>query len=168
MRIATQNLNWGGEPTAPGCNGEPRLSRLVPRLAELDADILVLTEFKAGPLEDELKALLAAAGYPHLLSRAQGSHSLGTAIASRRLLKIVELPVHGVTQPWRSIGVSVDGVDVFGFYFPLGDAKRVYWDWLLTNAKEVRDRNVILLGDFNTGKVRTDEAGETFDCQERA
>lgn len=167
MRIATQNINWGGEPAAPGCNGEPRLARLVPRLAELAADILVLTEFKAGPLGDELRALLAVAGYPHLLSHPQGPFSLGTAIASREPLKTVDLPVPSTTEPWRSIGVSMGGVDVFGFYFPLGDAKQVYWEWLLANAEQLRDRNAILMGDFNTGKIRADEAGESFDCQEK-
>lgn len=167
MRIATQNINWGGEPTAPGCNGEPRLDRLVPRLAELAADVLVLTEFKTGPLEDELRALLAIAGYPHLLSHPQRPFSLGTAIASREPLKAAALPVPSTTEPWRSIGVSVGGVDVFGFYFPLGAAKQVYWDWLLANAEELRDRNAILIGDFNTGKMRADEAGESFDCQDK-
>ena len=167
MRIATQNINWGGEPTAPGCNGEPRLDRLVPRHAELAADILVLTEFKAGPLEDELRALLAVAGYPYLLSRPQGPRSLGTAIAAREPLKAVDLPVPSTTEPWRSMGISMGGVDVFGFYFPLGDAKQVYWDWLLANAEMLRGRSAILLGDFNTGKRRADEAGETFDCQDK-
>ena len=167
MRIATQNLNWGGEPTAPGCDGEPRLVRLVPWLAKIDADILVLTEFKSGPLEEELKALLADAGYPHLLSHPQEPFKLGTAIASRQPLSVVELPLPTMTEPWRSIGVCVDGVDVFGFYFPLNGAKQLYWDWLLANAQKLRDRNVALLGDFNTGKVLVDEAGETFDCQDK-
>lgn len=167
MRIATQNLNWGGGPNAPGCDGEPRLARLVPRLAELAADVLVLTEFKAGPLEDELRALLAVAGYPHLLSRPQGSRSLGTAIASRQPLNAIEFPVPSTPEPWRAMGVSMGDVDVFGFYFPLGDAKHVYWDWLLANAEQLRHRSAILLGDFNTGKKRADEAGETFDCQDK-
>ena len=167
MRIATQNLNWGGEPTAPGCDGEPRLNRLVPWLAKIAADILVLTEFKSGDLEDELKALLAVAGYPHLLSHPQEPFTLGTAIASRQPLKVAELPIQTTSESWRSIGVSVDGIDVFGFYFPLKEAKSLYWDWLLANAAKLRDRNVVLLGDFNTGKMRVDEAGETFDCQDK-
>jgi len=167
MRIASQNINWGGEPSAPGCNGEPRLGQLVSRLAEIGADVLVLTEFKAGPLGDELRVLLAVAGYPHLLSHPQEPYSLGTAIASREPLRAVDLPVPGAGEPWRSIGVSVGGVDAFGFYFPLGEAKQVYWNWLLSNAQELRDRNVILLGDFNTGKTRVDEAGETFGCPDK-
>ncbi len=48
MRIATQNLNWGGEPTAQGSDGSPRLKWLVSSLARLDADLLVLTEYKSG------------------------------------------------------------------------------------------------------------------------
>ncbi|MFZ4480999.1 MAG: exodeoxyribonuclease III [Rhodoferax sp.] len=167
MRIATQNLNWGGEPTAPGCDGEPRLQRLVPWLSKIDADILVLTEFKSGALEDELKALLADAGYPYLLSHPQDPFKLGTAIASRQPSSVAELPIQSTSELWRSIGVCVDGVDVFGFYFPLKEPKQLYWDWLLANAEKLRDRNVVLLGDFNTGKTRVDEAGETFDCQDK-
>ncbi len=167
MRIATQNLNWGGEPTAPGCDGSPRLSRLVPWLAKIDAEILVLTEFKSGPLGDELKSLLAEAGYPHLLSQPQGPYKLGTAIASRLSLTPIELPIPSPVEPWRSIGVRVDGVDVFGFYFPLNEAKKEYWDWLLVNAENLKDSNAILLGDFNTGRILVDEVGETFDCQEK-
>jgi exodeoxyribonuclease-3 len=167
MRIATQNLNWGGEPTAPGCDGEPRLKRLVPWLAKIDADLLVLTEFKSGALEEELKALLAVAGYPHLLSHPQEPFKLGAAIASRQPFKLAELPIQTSSELWRSIGVCVEGVDVFGFYFPLKEAKQLYWDWLLANAEKLRDRNIVLLGDFNTGKIRVDEAGETFDCQDK-
>jgi exonuclease III len=167
MRIATQNLNWGGEPTAPGCDGEPRLKRLVPWLAKLDADLLVLTEFKSGALEDELRELLSEAGYPHLLSHTQGPFSLGTAIASRQSAAVVELPIMAATESWRSIGAGIDGIDVFGFYFPLKEAKQPYWDWLLANAEKLRDRDVVLLGDFNTGKIRIDEASETFDCQDK-
>lgn len=167
MRIATQNLNWGGEPTAPGCNGEPRLHRLVHWLAGLDADILVLTEYKSGALGDELKKLLATEGYPHLLSHTQEPFTLGTAIASRWPLTVIELPIPPSIDPWRSIGVNVEGIIVFGFYFPLKDAKSPYWDWLLANAEMLRERDVLLVGDFNTGKFRIDEAGETFDCQEK-
>lgn len=167
MRIATQNINWGGEPTAPGCDGGPRLKRLVHWLASLDADLLVLTEFKSGPLGNELKELLADAGYPHLLSHKQEPFKLGTAIASQRPVTVVELPIPPSTESWRSIGVGIDGISVFGFYFPLNEAKLTYWDWLLANAEKLRDQDVILLGDFNTGKTRIDEAGETFDCQDK-
>lgn len=155
MRIATQNINWGGEPTAPGCDGGPRLKRLVPWLASLDADLLVLTEFKSGPLGKELKELLADAGYPHLLSHKQEPFKLGTAIASQRPVTVVELPIPPSTESWRSIGVGIDGISVFGFYFPLNEAKLTYWDWLLANAEKLRDQDVILLGDFNTGRLES-------------
>lgn len=167
MRIATQNLNWGGEPAAPGCDGSPRLQRLMSSLARLNTDLLVLTEYKSGPLGDELKELLVNAGFPHLICHSQASFTLGTAIASRRLVTVAELPIPAVNESWRSIGVDIDGMKVFGFYFPLKDAKAPYWDWVLKNAAKLRDSEVILLGDFNTGKFRVDEAGETFDCQEK-
>jgi exodeoxyribonuclease-3 len=166
MRIATQNLNWGGDPSAPGCNGLPRLQQLVMSLGKIDADILVLTEYKSGVLGDELKALLANSGYPHFVCQKQNRFVLGTAIESRRTMKVAELPIAQTTEPWRSVGASMDGVDVFGLYFPL-KTKPAYWDWLLANARKLRDGHVILIGDFNTGKIQVDEVGKTFDCQEQ-
>jgi exodeoxyribonuclease-3 len=167
VRILTQNIQWGGEPKAPGSDGEPRLERLVGLLAKMDADLLVLTEFKSGELADELKVHLAKVGYLHFKYHIQAPFKLGTAIAARRPIKVIELPVPSTVDSWRSIGVSVDGIDVFGFYFPLNEAKEQYWDWLIANAEKLRDHDVILAGDFNTGKIRIDEAGETFDCQDK-
>jgi exodeoxyribonuclease-3 len=167
LRVATQNLNWGGELTAPGCDGEPRLTRLVPQLAKLNADLLVLTEFKSGLLGDELRERLAKEGYVHFQSHPQGPFTLGTAIASRQSITVIDLPIPAATEPWRSLGVSIEGLEVFGSYFPLKEAKPLYWDWLLANAQKIVDRDVVLLGDFNTGKIRIDEAGETFDCQDK-
>ncbi len=167
MRLVTQNLNWGGETKAPASDGEPRLVRLVPLLSKLNADLLILTEYKDGPLGDELKERLANEGYPHMVSLKQPSFKLGTVIASRLPLTSVDLPIPAMTEPWRSVGVQINDINVFGFYFPLGEAKEHYWDWLLANAKELRAHKVLLVGDFNTGKILIDEAGETFDCQEK-
>ena len=63
--------------------------------------------------------------------------------------------------------MAIDGVEIFGFYFPLNEPKLLYWDWLLANARAVADRDAIFLGDFNTGKIRIDEAGETLDGQDK-
>lgn len=167
LRIATLNINWGGEPKAPACDGEPRLTRLVPWLSGLNADLLILTEFKDGPLGDELKERLAEQGYPHVAGQVQPAYKLGVLAASRQPLSHVGLPIPATMEPWRSTGIRLAGIDVFGFYFPLGEAKERFWDWLLANAQELQGRDVLLAGDFNTGKIRIDEAGETFDCQDR-
>ncbi len=168
MRIATQNINWGGEPTAPACDGTPRLSRLIPWLGSLEADLLVLTEVKVGPLGDELSTLLAAFDYRLLFAQKLAGRRLGTAIATRRHVELVDLPILQAgsnPEPWRAVGVGLGGVSVFGFYFPFGDGKPEYWEWLLANARELRGQNVLLVGDFNTGKGKIDEAGDTFECQ---
>lgn len=167
MRLVTQNINWGGEASAPGCDGSPRLNRLVPFLANLGADLLILTEYKDGPLGDELKERFASAGYSHIASHAQTPFKLGTAIVSRQPITVADLPIQAPGDPWRSVGVNINGIDVFGFYFPLGEAKERYWDWLLANAKLLREREAIFMGDFNTGKIRIDEAEASFDCQDK-
>jgi len=166
IRIATQNLNWGGEATAPGADGRPRLGRLVSTLEAIDADVLVLTEFKTGVLGDEVESRLAGAGYRHFLHHPQEPYRLGSAIASRMPLTPIPFPVPPPFDPWRAVGATVGGIDLFGIYFPLREPKRTYWHWLLENARALHDRPVLLAGDFNTGKAWVDEVGDTFDCQD--
>ena len=166
MRIATQNIQWGGDP-APGGDGSRRLKKLLPLLAGFDADLLVLTEYKSGTSGAETKSLLAESGYLHFLENLQAFGDLGVAIAARQPLVRIELPIPVHIDPWRSIGASINGVEVFGFYFPLGDAKPIYWDWVLANAEKLKGRDAILIGDFNTGKYHLDETGATFECSEK-
>lgn len=165
IRIATQNLNWGGEMTAPGADGHPRLGRLVSKLESLNADVLVLTEFKTGALGDEVELRLADAGYSHFLHHPQEPYRLGSALASRLPLTPISFPVPPPFDPWRAVGANVGGIDLFGIYFPLREPKQTYWKWLLENAQALCDRPVLLAGDFNTGKAFIDEVGDTFDCQ---
>jgi len=139
----------------------------MPYLARLDADILVLTEHKSGGRGDELADLLEETGYPYLLHRTPRSPSLGTAIASRLPLTQIDLPIPSVIDSWRSLAVRVADIEVIGFYFPLGEAKAHYWDWVLANAAELLPRNTILIGDFNTGNHGIDEIGRTFYSSEK-
>jgi exonuclease III len=159
VRVATQNIQWGG--TAG------RLKRLIPIVASFDADVVVVTEYKAGTLGEELKDLLAQAGYRYFYSSELPSKSLGVAVGTRERGVRVDFPVPATTEPWRSIGLSIGGLDVFGFYFPFEDAKPLFWDWLLENAKVLARSNAILIGDFNTGKHILDETGRTFECSEK-
>lgn len=166
LRVATQNIQWGGDP-APGGDGNPRLTRLIPHLTRQNADVLVLTEHKSGRRGNELALLLQDSGYQYLLHRTPGPPALGTAIASRLPVTEIELPIRSDNESWRSLAVRVVGVDVVGFYFPLRDAKAPYWDWVLANAAAMLDRDVLLIGDFNTGKQGIDEVGRTLDSAEK-
>lgn len=166
VRIATQNIQWGGD-SAPGGDGQPRLTRLVPYLVELDADLLVLTEYKSGPRGEELQRLLRDAGYLHFIHQSPPTrYSLGTAIASRIPVKPTQPPLPAVMDPWRCTAVTLYGIDIFGFYFPL-QGMPAYWDWVLSNAKERLSHKTILIGDFNTGKHFIDEEGDVFLCSEK-
>ncbi len=159
MRVTTQNIQWGG---AAG-----RLKTLIPIVASFNADVVVLTEYKVGALGDELKDLLTQAGYGYFFSTEQPAKCLGVAIATREPGVRIDLPVPAVIEPWRSIGLSIGGCDIFGFYFPLESAKPVFWDWLLKNAEFLVRRSAIFIGDFNTGKHFLDETGRSFECSDR-
>jgi len=74
----------------------------------------------------------------------------------------IALLVPATYEPWRTIAMKVrSNVIVVGLYFALKEAKRPYWDWLLANAQALWEQDVILAGDFNTGKPSIDEAGQT-------
>ena len=121
FRIATQNIQWGGDP-APGGDGQPRLTRLLPYLVGLNADVLVLTEYKRRVRGDELQALLRDVGYDHFSHQDPPTmYSLGTAIASRIPAELILPPLPPTMAPWRCTAVRVHDADVFGFYFPLED-----------------------------------------------
>jgi exodeoxyribonuclease III len=166
IRIATQNIQWGGDP-APGGDGMPRLTRLMPHLSDLDADLLVLTEYKSGIRGDELRDLLHASGYPQLYHGFPPTpYSLGTAIAARVPVVAAQIPIPSAMDPWRCTGVNYQGIDIFGFYFPLKDMP-AYWDWVLANAKELVSREAVLIGDFNTGKHFVDEEADEFSCSDK-
>lgn len=168
LRIATQNIQWGGDPL-PDSDGTSRLHRLVPQMASLEADLLILTEFKGGERGALLLDLLTDAGYASVVHGEPPDWKLGTAIASRVPVTEIALPIIATLEEWRSVAVRVLDVTVVGLYFPLNEAKRPFWKWVLANAAELRDRDVLLVGDFNTGKQGIDEAGFTLsssDCQE--
>lgn len=131
----------------------------------------MLTEFKLGARGAELEQLLRHAGYPQTLhwtpEPASIGAALGTAIATRVPVTSIDTPIPAPTETWRSQGVRAAGIDVFGFYFPLGSAKALYWNWMLANAEMLLTQDVLLIGDFNTGKHSVDEVGRTFDCVEK-
>lgn len=166
VRIATQNIQWGGDP-APGGDGQPRLVRLLPYLVALDADVLVLTEYKSGARGAELQRSLRNAGYEHFFHQSPPTrYSLGTAIASRIPVEPTQAPLPAVMDPWRCTAVRLGDIDIFGFYFPL-EGMPAYWDWVLANARVCLPRKTILMGDFNTGKHFIDEEQNVFLCAEK-
>ncbi len=140
-RVATLNIRHGG--TAK------RIPQLVAALRALDADALVVTEFRIGLAGNLLVAELASSGYelthPDIAAAVNGvliaskahitvARPIGSALPDRRHLWAADLG-------WTSIA---------GVYMPQMKAKLPYWDALLDEAGGSAAPQ-ILIGDFNTG-----------------
>lgn len=144
-RIATLNIRHGGRKSGDA---------LASRLLGYDADILVVTEFRANDVGARLIARLANAGYATSQPDASPKHN-SVLIASRL----------GIDRSWAfdSDGLDarhlwcaeIDGVVLCGVYMPQRTEKLRYWEALIADAR--RDGVDLLIGDFNTGNNDLDK-----------
>lgn len=144
-RIATLNIRHGGTKSAEA---------LAVRLLGYDADILVVTEFRANAVGERLIDRLALAGYDTSHPDV-GVKDNTVLIAARR----------GIDRSWafeESLDprhlwcAEIDGAYVCGVYMPQSTAKLPYWEALINGAKP--SGIDLLVGDFNTGNNDLDKA----------
>lgn len=158
FRVVAWNLMQGGGP---------RRRKIVDQLVAWEADVAVLSEYRASNSED-LREMLADAGLSHLAEGPDpvGKHG-GILVASRYKLtdggSAIDCP-HA--HRWQHLTVADLGWDVVASYIPTasgtGPEKQAYWNEMLRVEGELRARPTIITGDFNTGKHLVDEAGSTF------
>ncbi|MBU9763551.1 exonuclease III [Mycobacterium sp. TNTM28] len=142
--IATLNIRHGGNKSADA---------LTARLLGYDAELLVVTEFRANDTGALLIAELERAGY-ETTHPAAGPTQNSVLIASRT-------PIDRAAAFTRDLDArhlwcaEVDGVIVCGVYLPQAHAKLPYWEALIERARgsEVD----LLIGDFNTGNNDLDK-----------
>jgi exonuclease III len=144
-RIATLNIRHGGTRSGDA---------LATRLLGYDADILVVTEFRANVPGARIITRLEGAGYATSHPNA-GPKQNTVLIASRRGIDR--------SQAFSSKGLDsrhlwcaeVDGVFVCGVYMPQRTAKLPYWEALIAHARASGVN--LLIGDFNTGNNDLDK-----------
>lgn len=156
--------------------GPRRTPAIALALLEHRADIVVLTEFRrtfggqiAGVLFDHglrhqhttdppkgTNGILIAARFPMAVCEPEcGSHAPGPAVVATRQRRLAE-----VTFPDMGFGLV-------GLHIPCdgrGTGREAVFQAALVAAARRRDEGLILLGDFNAGRHRIDEEGETFTC----
>ncbi len=143
--------------------GRRRIAEIALALLEADPDVLVINEFRT-TVGGQLRAVLADHGWRHQACTDPPRHRNGTLIVSREGIRIVpptpELPAC-LSQRW--LEVEVDGLRVIALHLPEDQRPRAQlhaWSYLLGVARERVDGPAVLLGDFNAGRHRADEAGE--------
>lgn len=144
LRVATLNIRHGGSKSADA---------LTARLLGYDADLLVVTEFRANDAGIALVAHLERAGYTTTHPMADPKQN-GVLIASR--IPIDRAAPFTRELPARHLWCAeFDGIIVCGVYLPQAHAKLPFWEALIDRAR--RSGIDLLVGDFNTGNNDLDK-----------
>ena len=144
LRIATLNIRHGGSKFG---------AALTARLLGYDADLLVVTEFRANEAGAALVAQLEHAGYTTTHPGVDPKQNT-VLIASR-------IPIDRATPFTRDLPdrhlwcAEFDGTIICGVYLPQAHAKLPYWEALIGRAR--RSGVDLLVGDFNTGNNDLDK-----------
>jgi exodeoxyribonuclease III len=153
LRILTLNIQHGGGR---------RTSQILNYLEARNPDVAVLTEFRHLSRNSALVTGLAALGYGHLISAPAATVVNTVAIVSRH--SMTQIPLDPAeSDRARVVGCALQGVTIIGVYFAGKLEKQSLFEFLM-GANQIRSSRCILIGDFNTGLHRCDEAGATFFC----
>jgi exonuclease III len=134
------------------------LARIADALARHKADILVLSEYRAGEAAVRLRAALETLGYRYATLLAPPPGRSGVLIAARCAFRDHGKVDGGLPEPYRMIGVGFPAFRLVGIYMPNLLTKVPYWETLIATLGETGGQ-ALAVGDFNTCRPYLDEAG---------
>lgn len=153
MKITTWNLQHGGGK---------RINSIITSLKEnIDTDLFILTEFRNNSGSELIKRELIESGYTCLYTVDCPPTVNSVLIASKTEFSSTsfeELEEHKN----RIIKLENSSFTIYGCYFPLNEHKRKVFEFLLNEIDKNTTKNIIITGDYNTGKHFQDEKGATF------
>jgi len=159
LTLLSWNILHGGGPT--------RVPEILLALVEQDADVVVLSEFRAAR-GGQIRAVLADHGWPHQAATATNARRNGILIASRTPL--APRPCAGFASDGRWLGVDLPdvGLTVLGVHVPDDGeraAKAGYWRRLIDHGRMCAGSATVVVGDINTGRRGQDTEGTRFSCE---
>jgi exodeoxyribonuclease III len=156
MRLLAWNIRQGGGS---------RLARITAALAEHDADVLVLSEYRGGDSAERLRAALAALGYSYITAPTPPPGGNGVLIAARRNFDDGGPINGGLPEPCRLVRAHFGTLTVYGVYMPNLLKKVPYWQGLIAAlAAGSLQAEALAIGDFNTCRAYVDEPGAIDGC----
>jgi exonuclease III len=155
--------------------GGDRIPRLVEEISAYDPDVIALTEYRAGPgvaLCDAMKER----GFPYVETTNPTGNRDGIVVFSRSSIQLKPCPAPPESQfRWLDIDLPEYGFGIGVLHIiaagsspksPCTAAKTRFWDAVLHVAAARLPEPSLLIGDWNTGAHRLDEAGKTFVCDQ--
>ncbi len=143
--------------------GRRRIPEITLALLEAAPDVLVVNEYRS-TLGGQLRGVLADHGWSHQACTDPPRNRNGTLIVSRDPIRVALAdPALPACLAQRWLEVELGDLVVVGLHLPEDQkpgAKLESWSHLLRVARDRLDRDVVFLGDFNTGRHRADEPGE--------
>lgn len=152
-KIITWNIRHGGGT---------RISEIVKALTKhSNATTIVLTEFRNNENGVVLRKSLENLGFINQFTTDTPPNKNSVLIVSKENFKSKTFPELN-NHSERVIKVYNDNFSLYGCYFPLSDEKKHVFEFLLNEIENNPKENIIITGDFNTGKHYIDEKGSTF------
>lgn len=142
-------------------------------LVELDADIVVITEFRSRT-GGQIRAALHDHGWVHQAASRTPEDVNGVLLASRHPLREVEIPRAGPLS-WSELTTRLvlaelewdgAGLWVLGAHVPcaeVGSARQAVFGALVKVGGHLRSHPGMILGDLNAGRHGVDERGATLE-----
>lgn len=160
MKLLTWNILHGG--------GARRMPEIVLALLGHDADVVVLTEFRT-TTGGQIRAVLDDHGWRHQLTSEPEAGCNGILIAARQELEAPAAAERRTNAHDRFLQAYLPQADTHLVAVHIPDrsmpaARTACWRAVLHQARLRREASCVVLGDFNTGRHRLDEAGSSFNC----
>ena len=135
-------------------------------LANLEPDVVVLTEYVADKSHGDFLGVLKAAGLAQIEPSGYVAGQNQVLIASRSEWEVDDSnpPDHSsaTTPNWRHLRLATPGFDLIGLRVPMfrsAAVRSAYWDWLENAVLAMRDRPTVLIGDLNADPGRAHRVG---------
>jgi exonuclease III len=156
LRLLAWNIRQGGGS---------RLAAIGAALAQHDADILVLSEYRGGDSAARLRGALAGLGYDHTTTSVPPPGGNGVLIAARHPFDDGGPVTDAVPEPYRMVRAYFGALRLYGIYMPNLLKKVPYWETLTAAlAAESLGAEALAIGDFNTCRAYVDEPGAIDAC----
>jgi exodeoxyribonuclease-3 len=139
--------------------GGARLPAIATALERHDADVLVISEYRGGDSAERLRAALAVLGYRHQTTPIPPPGRNGVLIAARQAFRELGPVGSLLPEPYRMIGIELDGLRLCGVYMPNLLKKVPYWQALIAALAADAGGAALAIGDFNTCRAYVDEPG---------